>query len=250
MNAQPLSSDISCGQEIENIKRAIRENETWFMHFDLGSLFIRTGQFSNALQAFFRGLELRPKWEPNSCGNMLEIFSVKGYTVVFEEFKARSFQKKKYQNYYFIGWSLYQMNRIEEAIQVFRVLSEKSDDRNCFLGLAASLHADGNLDAAASIYKEASMIDTSNAKGNHTDEKLNFLIGASSYDAFPQRLNLFKNDLYNYNRKSGKLSSFILLAPWETECLYRYSTVSKHGIVEIGRAKGGQHCYFRCLIPE
>ena len=165
----------------------------------------------------------------------------KNFKIIFEKFKDRSLEKKILKNYYFIGIFLFHAQCYEEAIRMFNLLLDEREDRNYLLGLGASLHANENFEEAIDAYKRAYELDEHYNKVY--DDKLSFLISASSYDDFHQ-VGKSRCDTYGYKRQGGSLSNLLLLSPWETECLYRYASNAKHGIVEIGRARGGSTLLF------
>ena len=82
------------------------------------------------------------------------------------------------------------------------------------------------------------------------DDKLEICIGASRYKHFNKRVKRFPDDRSNYRQSSGDLKEFIRLCPWETECLYQYSSMSSKGIVEIGRFNGGSALLFSLSNPS
>ena len=227
----------------KNLRKQIAKKETWEAYYDLSAAYLNNQEYSKALNTFLRYLELRPKWEPNSCGNHLRFMSHdKNFKIIFEKFKDRSLEKKILKNYYFIGIFLFHAQCYEEAIRMFNLLLDEREDRNYLLGLGASLHANENFEEAIDAYKRAYELDEHYNKVY--DDKLSFLISASSYDDFHLRIGKSRCDTYGYKRQGGSLSNFILLSPWETECLYRYASNAKHGIVEIGRARGGSTLLF------
>ena len=64
-------------------------------------MYIITKKYSKALNAFQNYLELRPKWEPNSCGGLLKFITQdKDFRLKFEELKENLFQNNKVNNYY------------------------------------------------------------------------------------------------------------------------------------------------------
>ena len=69
-------------------------------------------------------------------------------------------------------------------------------------------------------------------------ESLRMLSGASRYTYFHKRVVSKPSDIKNYYQKCDELQNFISLCPWETECLFKYASFAKKGIVEIGRYKG------------
>ncbi len=81
-------------------------------------------------------------------------------------------------------------------------------------------------------------------------EHVDFCIGASRYKHFKKRVNRFSDDINNYNQVFNGLEEFIRLCPWETECLYQYSAMSKKGIIEIGRCNGGSTLIFPFSNPS
>ena len=81
------------------------------------------------------------------------------------------------------------------------------------------------------------------------ESPLNFLIAASRYKLFKKRVLRFPDDINNYHQAYNGLQEFIRLCPWETECLYYYSAMSKKGIVEIGRYNGGSTLVFALCNP-
>ena len=92
----------------KNLRKQIAKKETWEAYYDLSAAYLNNQEYSKALNAFLRYLELRPKWEPNSCGNHLRFMSHdKNFKIIFEKFKDRSLEKKILKNYYFIGIFLF-----------------------------------------------------------------------------------------------------------------------------------------------
>ena len=80
-------------------------------------------------------------------------------------------------------------------------------------------------------------------------EPLKICIGASRYKYFKKRVLRFPDEINNYHQVFNGLQEFIRLCPWETECLYQYSAMSKKGIVEIGRYNGGSTLLFSLSNP-
>ncbi len=237
-----------CSEAIGAFRKSLAIKEDWGSYLGLGWSLFNEHRNQEAIDAFRKSLEIKEDWM-SYLGLGSTLLRTNQYSEAIDAFQKSIAFKEDYLSYQGLGSALLKSNQYADAVEAFQSSIALKEDWNSFHSLGwALLKSNQKEEAIQAFKKSVSLEEKSNF--SRKDKNLTLLIGASRYNYFHKRIIINHSDVDYYSPIHNELQNFIALCPWETECLYRYSTAAKQGIVEIGRAKGGSTLIFSLSNPD
>ncbi len=237
-------------EAIAAFRKSLELKEDWNSYQVIALALLKTNKLTQSVDCFQKSLSLKEDWNSYQ-GLGTALLKSNKYLEAVDAFNKSVSLKEDWNSFLGLGTSLLRTNQYSEAIHAFRKSLELKENPSSYNGLGlALLKLNQVTESIDSFRKSVVLKEGSEHSWRNKDPNLSLLIGASRYSFFHKRILFKSTDYHYYSPIYNELQDFICLCPWETECLYRYASFSKQGIIEIGRAKGGSTLIFALSNPQ